>query len=130
MNAEYLQLTRRVNLEASGGADSVTIELNSGTPYRHLVMWIYSQATPNLTAQPLYGGINDGASVNVTTPGMTKVFQAAVDEIRPATRVVVKHPSDIGPAFSAKPALEITNSAANPVMISIYVIAAASPGGA
>jgi hypothetical protein len=130
MNAEYLQLTRRVNLEASGGADSITIEFESGTPYRHLAMWIYSQSVPNLTAQPLYGGVNDGSSTNVNTAGMTKVFQAVVDEIRPATRGINKHPSDGRPAFIVKPALKITNNAANPILISIYMIAAATPGGA
>ncbi len=132
MNVEHLQLVRRVKLEASGGADTITLTLESGTPYRHLNMWVRARsiAAVNVIAQPLFGGANDGASTAVGYSDPTKVFQVTLEEVRPATRIVVKLPDDSAPAESLKPQLQLTNNAAAVVDISIYMMAMATPGGA
>lgn len=130
MNAEYIQLVRDIRLAALA---STIIEFESGTPFRHFVIWIHvSQvSTPDIDAQPIYAGENDGGLVNVTSTSMTKVFQVPVDEIRPATRGLIKHSDDTGPAFSAKPGIKLTNShLTDGTIISVYMMAAAAPGGA
>lgn len=132
MNVEHLQLVRRIKLEASGGADTTTIALESGTPYRHLNMWVRvrSIAAVNVTAQPLYGGVNDGAATAVGDSNPIKVYQIPLEEMRPATRITVKHPDDSDAAESLKPALKLTNNAAAVADISVYIMATATPGGA
>jgi hypothetical protein len=132
MNVEHLQLSRRVVLEATGGADAITVTLESGTPYRHLNMWVKAAGigTIDVTAQPLYGGVADGSPTAVGNSNPTKVFQIPVEEVRPATRITRKHPDDMGKAASLKPELLLTNNAAAPVQVSIYLMAMATPGGA
>ncbi len=131
MNVEHLQLARRVSLEATGGDDAITLTLESGTPYRHLNMWVRARGTGTIdvTAQPLYGGVVDGSPTAVGDTNPTKVFQIIVEEVRPATRLK-KHPSDTVPAEALKPELLLTNNAAASVEISVYIMAMATPGGA
>jgi hypothetical protein len=131
MNVEHLQLVRRVVLEATGGADTITLTLESGTPYRHLNMWVRARGpgTIDVTAQPLFGGVNDGSSTAVGDSNPTKVFQITIEEVRPATRLL-KHPNDDVAAESLKSELQLTNNAAADVEISIYIMAMATPGGA
>jgi hypothetical protein len=131
MNAEFIQLIRNVNVAANGG--TATIELESGTPYRHFIVWakVSQLGVIDIDAQPIYAGQNDGSAVNITSTDITKVFQCPVDEIRPATRGLIKHADDTGPAFSAKPGVLLTNNNLTiDANVNIYMIAAASPGGA
>ncbi len=131
MNADWQVLTRKVNLEASGGNDTATFGLELGSPYRHLTMWVFVAGdSPNVNAQPKFGGVNDGSVVNITSNGMTKVFQVGVDEIRPPSRRLDKHPDDTGPVFAPKSELQVTNADAAPVELHIYILCSASVGGA
>jgi len=131
MNVEHLLVTRKVTLEASGGADNILISLNAGTPYRHYLAWVAaSGATINVVVQPLFGKANDGASTNIVSLTPAKVIQVPIEEIRPPTRGVHKHPDDIAPPVVMASELDITNNAATPVDVTVYMIAAATIGGA
>ena len=133
MNAEYALVTRQFKLEAVGGADQLTISLNVGTPYRHLTIWakasIAAGDSIDVDYQAIFMGIDEGVAVTVIDANPTKVFQAATDELRPPTRVIVKHPDDAGPVAPATFEMNISNDAANPVTINFYMMAAAAPGG-
>jgi hypothetical protein len=131
--AEYIQLARNFTLTAKGGAnDKVTVTLESGTPYRHYMAWVYVlSATPDIDVQPKFAEEDDGAVVNVAAQGATVVFKVPAEEIRPATRELRKHPEDDSPPFPLKSALEISNEdVSNPINFSVYMIATAAPGGA
>lgn len=125
MNTEYLQLVRLIKLEASGGANEATINFESGLPYHHLTMWVHasSTATVNVTAQPLFGGVNDGSSTAVGDSNPKRVFVMTNYEIRPSTTIVNKHPSDSSPPRPLKSALKLTNAAAAVVEMAIYITA-------
>jgi hypothetical protein len=131
MNVEHLLVARRVVLEATGGADVVTVAVESGTPYRHYMAWVkVYAATINVSVQPLFGGQNDGAAVVINTAPPNKVIQVPIEEIRPPTNNIQKHPDDMSPPIVLKSELQITNSAAVPATVDIWMIAAATPGGA
>lgn len=131
MTAEYVQVTRQLKLEATGGADSATIPLEIGTPYRHLIVWAKADGgTINVNVQPVYMGVNEGSATNLTTNAPTSAFQSSVDEIRPATRpeAIRKHPNDESKAFTPTFEVVVTNAAAAPVTVNLYMLAAATPG--
>jgi hypothetical protein len=109
MNVEHLQLTRRIRLIPGTPR---TFSLESGTPYRHTTMWvrIHSDAAVNVTAQPQFGGINDGAASIITDNIPTKVFQVTVEEVRPATRFNRPHSNDNIVVESIKSELLLTNT--------------------
>lgn len=135
MNAEYLLLTRSIKLDDTGGAPNnvVTIPFYSGTPYRHLTAWakVTGNGTIDVDFQPRFALTDEGSAVNVADSNITKVFQSAVDELRPPSRGINKHPDDVAPAISPLWELVITNSSATvPVTVNLYIMAAASPGGA
>jgi len=133
MSAEHIQLARKFTLTKKGGAnDSVTVTLESGTPYRHYLAWLYVlSATPDINVQPKFAEKNDGAVVNITSKGATIVFKVPMEEMRPATRGLVAHSEDEAPPFPLKSSLFITNEdIINPIEFSVYMIAAATPGGA
>lgn len=132
MNAEFLQISRFIELAATGdpgGNDVKTITLESGTPYRHLAMYLNGSATA-VTAQPLFGGANDGAATNVTGAINQKIYQIGVDEVRPSTRGLQTHPDDGGVPVPLKSELRLTNTDAAVARLSVFIVAAASPGGA
>jgi len=130
--AEYLQLVKKVELAALAGApaNAALFTLESGTPYRHCTSWVHVAGAGiiNVDVQPLIGGANDGAVVNFSSSGVKKVFQVTPEELRPATRFNISDPTQI--PFIIKSELQITNKGANPVVISVYMLAAAAPGGA
>lgn len=131
--AEYIQLARRFKLDPKGGAnDVVTLTFESSNPYRHYMAWLYVQsATPDINVQPKFAEEDDGAVVNVSSRGATVVFKVPMEEIRPATIGVRKNPADDSLPFILKSALEISNEdLVNPIEFSVYMIAAATPGGA
>jgi len=131
MNVTHLELARRIKLEAAGGADSATLTLESGTPYRHYCAWVKVYATTiNVSVQPKFGGENDGAAVVVNTAPPNKVFQVPIEEWRPSTRLNKKHPDDESLPVILKSELVITNSAAVPAVVDVWMMAAATPGGA
>lgn len=129
--AEYLQLAKKVVLAPTGSpGDAITVALESGTPYRHYIAWVHvaGGGTIDVDAQPLFAGENDGVLTNFAAAGAQKVFQVTQEEIRPATRLNIKDQLQIPTLLKSE--LEITNNGANPVTISIYMLAAAAPGGA
>lgn len=132
--AEHLQLTRRITLAAVGDApaNQATITFESGTPYRHYLVWVHitGAGVINVSAQPKFAGEDDGAATVITAVETNKVKQVDLEEIRPATRGVHKHPDDQNPPTIIKSELDLTNSGADPVIASVYMIAAATPGGA
>ena len=129
MNAEYLQIARRIELQGSGAApaNEVEIALESGTPYRHVAMYLMGEAAA-VTAQPLFGEVADGAPTAVAGPIATKIYQGDIDEIRPATRS--PEFTKIDAPFPLKTSLKLTNTDINPAVLSVYIVAAAAPGGA
>jgi hypothetical protein len=132
MNVEHLQLTRKIALTASGGAkDTETITLESGYPYRHLCMWVRVLGTGviNVSAQPLFGGVNDGYATAIADTDPVKVFQVTQEELRPATRGIQKHPDDPGVVEPLKSELQLTNGGAGAVQVNVFILAAATPGG-
>ena len=127
--AEYLQHTRRIVLGATGGGQDVaTVVLEVGIPYRNYTAWVHIGDAENVTAQPLFAEQNDGASTLVNTAGMRKVFQVPAEELRPATQLQ-KNSADAAPAYGPKSALRLTNNAATPVTVSVYLLAVAAQGG-
>lgn len=134
MLVEHLQLTRKINLAALAGApdNEVTVTLESGTPYRHYLAWVHitGAGVINVSVQPKFAGENDGGATAFATVGTQKVKQVDLEEIRPATRGVHKHPDDDVTPTILKSELVITNNGGDPVIASVYMIAAASPGGA
>lgn len=130
MNAEYLSLTRAFQLAANGG--NKTIPFETGTPYRHLVMWTKLSGTGsiNVDFQPILGNTDEGSAVNITDTDFQKVFQSPTDEIRPPSRGVVKHPDDAMVVQSSLWEVLVTNQdPTDPVTVNLYIMAAASPGG-
>ena len=126
--AEHLQIAKRVNLAATGDpGDIVTITLESGTPYRHVAMFLMGEAA-GVTAQPLFAGANDGAATNVAGTINTKIYQIGVDEIRPATSGSDFTKPDA--PIPMKSELRLTNTNANPAALSVYIMASAMVGGA
>jgi len=131
MNAEYLQLARQIKLAAAGGANVTTISFEFGAPYHHLTMWVRANTiggTVNVTAQPLFGDVNNGTSTAVGNSTPTKVYQMADFEMRPATNITIKHPSDINPATPLKSALKLTNNDSSGVEISVFMVAISAAG--
>jgi hypothetical protein len=132
--AEHIQLTRRVVLAPLAGAPDnvITITFESGNPYRHYLAWVHitGAGAINVSAQPKYAGENDGTPTAIAAIGTHKVKQVDLEEIRPATRGIHKHPDDAGPPTIMKSELTLTNSGGDPVIASVYMIAAATPGGA
>ena len=130
MNAEYIQLIRHVDLAKSGVGDSITLEIESGTPYRHLTIWMHGNVN-NINFQPKFGNVDDGSAVNVTGGVVVqKIFQMDADEIRPATRNIPKYSNDGAPPAPMKTSIDITNkNPTGPVRINVYIVAAAAPGG-
>lgn len=126
---EYLQNVKTYRL-ANG--QSVTATLESGTPYRHYLIWAHvaGNGTINVNVQPRFANANDGSVVNIAATGMTKVFQVPLEEIRPATRGLQKEKDSPVYPFVAKSEAVITNNGANIVNITVYQMAAADPGGA
>lgn len=132
MSAEYLLLTRSLKLDDTGGDNTVTVPFEAGTPYRHLIAWakVTGNGTINVDFQPIFADTNEGSAVNVADTNMTKIFQAAVDEIRPPSRGIKKNPNDTANVLLPLWELEITNqSGTDPVTVNLYIIAAATPGG-
>jgi hypothetical protein len=119
MNVEYQQITRRIR--ALPGIVNTFI-LESGTPYRHLTMWVWvhTNGTKNLTAQPQYGGVNDGGATVITDNIPAKVFQVTVEEVRPANRIRVKHPDDVGPAVEIDSSIDLTNTLTPAALVATY----------
>jgi hypothetical protein len=131
MAADYIQLTRRITLAATGGpGDIATVTFESGSPYIRYTAWVHSGNTPNVSAQPMLAGQNDGAAVVVNAAGAKKVFQAAADEVRPATQGLSKQSDDVAPAIPIKSEVKLTNLAATPVTLHVYIMAAVLGGGA
>lgn len=132
--AEYLQLTRRVKLAplAETPDNQFEVALESGTPYRHYVAWVHIAGAGiiNVTVQPKLAGENDGAATVISAVSAHKVKQVDVEEIRPATRGVYKHPDDQNPPTIIKSELKLTNGGVDPVIASVYILAMATPGGA
>ena len=127
MNAEYIQIARNIALSPS---EVKTITVESGTPYRHLVMFVQCDGSHSkINAQPLFGGNNDGALIPITTLTAKKIFQVGVDEIRPATRGFKVHPSDDAVPIPIKSELKLTNAGTKSTTVSVFIIAAAAPGG-
>jgi len=125
MSAGFVELTRLLTVAPSA---TITVGLECGSPYRNLTAWVYSGATPNLSVQPKYGGVNDGSAVTVNAVGAKKVYQVAVDEVRPSTSITIKHPSDDAAAPSLKPELAITNNDSKEAKIGVYMLAATIGG--
>ena len=122
--AEYINIAQKVDLAANGSpGDSVIIPVEVGAPYRHLAMFLHGQAA-NVTAQPLFGGANDGAATAVAGAIAQKIFQMTVDEIRPPTNGL---PNDVIPLKSE---LQLTNGDANPATLNVFITGSAAPGGA
>lgn len=131
--AEYIQLARRFTLTTKGGSnDKVTVTLESGTPYRHYMAWLYVlSAAPDINIQPKFANANDGTVVNVAARGATVVFKVPMEEVRPATRGIYKHHSDDATPNILKSTLDISNEdTVSPIEFSVYMIAVATPGGA
>ena len=131
MNVEHLLVAKRLTLEATGGADTATLALESGTPYRHYMAWVkvYS-GTINVSVQPKFGGENDGAAVVVNTALPSKVFQVPIEELRPPTRLTKPQNATEALPLVLKSELVITNSAAVVATVDVFMMAAATPGGA
>jgi hypothetical protein len=115
----YVELDRYVLVPGSG---VVTLGLACGAPYKNYTGWVYCGSTPNLSVQPKFGGVNDGAAVTVNAVGPKKVFQVAVDEIRPSTNPG-QNPSDDSVAPSLISQLVITNNDADDIMVGVYMVA-------
>ncbi|MCK5601183.1 hypothetical protein KAR91_04915, partial [Candidatus Pacearchaeota archaeon] len=115
-----------------GANDTVTVTLESGNPYRHYIAWVYVlSATPDINVQPKFAGANDGGVVNIGAKGATVVFKVPMEEIRPATRGIHKHPADNSIPNILKSELVISNEdVTNHIEFSVYMIAMATPGGA
>jgi len=94
--------------------------------------WVYVlSATPNIDVQPKFAGYDDGAPVTISSKGATTVFKVPVEEIRPSTRGLSKHPDDEGPPYSMKSELVIQNQdVVNEIEFSVYMLATATVGGA
>ncbi len=134
MNAEWLLVARHLKLEAVGGADAVIIDFPSGAPYRHLIVWAEAIVAPgdvtDVDIQPIFAGIDEGTVITLTTAGLANRFQAAVDEIRPPSRGINKHPKDEAVPREPLFQVEVSNDAVNAVAVNVFIMAAASPGGA
>ena len=126
MNTEFLQIAKVVELAAAGDPGDVqVITLESGTPYRHLAMYLQGEAVA-VTAQPLFGGAVDGAATNVTGPIHQKIYQQTVDEFRPTTRGSIFQGNGLVPLKSE---LRLTNTDTAPAKLSVFILASATPGG-
>ena len=127
MNAEYIQIARNIKL---AGGTNTTIVVESGTPYRHLT--IYVDGNGKFTIQPMLGTNDIVPAVNVNGRFTQKVYQMGVDEIMPATRGLLLHPDDEAAPIPLKYSLKISNTAAAAVVssVNVFICAAASPGGA
>lgn len=123
--AEYLHLVKTYKL-ANG--ESATATLEAGTPYRHLTAWAHvaGAGAINVSAQPRFANEDDGAAVAFAAAGTKKVFQVTPEEVRPATRGLPKLDP---PPHPIKSEMVITNSG-DPVVVTLYMMAAAAPGGA
>ena len=115
----YAELYRYVSVPASG---TVTLGLACSTPYKNYTAWVYCGSTPNLSVQPLFGGVNDGAAVVVNAVGPKKVFQVAVDEVRPSTNPGKNPGDDVAPP-SLLSEIAITNNAITAIMVGVYMVA-------
>lgn len=126
---EFLQNVKTYKLN---NGESVTVTLESGTPYRHYQVWAHVAGIGviNVSVQPLFAGVADGGAVVVSSSGMEKIFQVTLEEIRPATRGLIKSSDNVFPPFVAKSEVKVTNGGANSVSVTIYQLAAADPGGA
>ena len=137
MNVEHLLLAKKLSLAANGGTETLTLE--SGSPYRHYMAWVVVDApipvgalpiTPDIDVQPMFGGENDGGVVNIIDNVPTKVIQVPVEQIRPPT-ILRKHPDDDSAPVALKSELVITNSHLTAdAEVSVYMMAAATIGGA
>ncbi len=125
MSTDFVELDRLLTIPAS---NTITVGLECSVPYGDYTAWVFSGAVPNLSVQPKYGGVNDGAAVVVNAAGAKKVFAVAANEIRPSTNIKVKNPGDDGPAPSLKPELAITNNDSKEAKIGVYMVAI-TPGG-
>ena len=128
MNGEYVLVSKKIELEATGGADTVSIPVPFGMPVRHLTAWVHTgkPGVLNVVAQPKLLGGNDGSSTNITAAGIVKIFQAAADEIRPPSSLIPQYTS----AEVCIPTweIELVNNAAAALTLHLYVCAAGSVG--
>ena len=122
---QYVELTRSVKV---GAGATVTIGLECSVPHRNYTAWVHIGKAATLSVQPKFGGVNDGSAVAVTTIGPKKVYQVAVDEIRPSTKIQGTHPGDESAPPGLVSELAITNSGGSEVVVGVYMIAIA-PGG-
>jgi hypothetical protein len=94
------------------GGTTVTLTFESGIPYANFVAWVRllsGTGVIDVDVQPMFGGSDDGSPVNFAAESTQKVFQMAVDEIRPPTSVQA-HPDDAGAAYPLKTELRIINN--------------------
>jgi len=115
---DCMQVIKTVTIAASA---SNTVDFECASPYRNMTMFV-SGTVGTATAQPLFGGINDGSSTALVGTVAKKIFQAAVGEIRPPTSGL---PDGIIPIKSS---LKITNSGASTFTVTVFMAAAISSG--
>ena len=138
MNVEHILVARRLKLEPFGpGPDpapgsQITVALESGTPYRHYMAWAKAFATTiDVDIQPRFGGQDDGAVVNITTNPPIQVFKVPIEEIRPPTRLTKPQNGNVLLPTILKSELIVTNKVADkPATVDVFMMAAATPGGA
>jgi hypothetical protein len=118
----YVSSTRKYTI---GNAETVTVELETSSPYQDLTVWVHvsSGGTVNLSAQPLFGGANDGGATTFNAISVKKVKQITVDEVRPQTQGLHNHPDDNSSVSVLKSAVAITNSSADDAEVSVYLLA-------
>ena len=122
----YTEQYRYVSVPASG---TVTIGLECSNPYKNYTAWVFCGSMPTLSVQPKFGGVNDGAAVVVNAVGPKKVFQVAVDEVRPSTHIIATSPHDESAPPSLKSELAITNNALTSIMVGVYMLATQAGAG-
>jgi hypothetical protein len=122
---QYVELTRSMKI---GAGATVTVGLECTVPYRNYTAWVHVGQTATLSVQPKFGGVNDGSAVAVTAIGPKKVYQVAVDEIRPSTKITGINPGDVSAPPGLVSELAITNSGGTEVTVGVYMIAI-TPGG-
>jgi len=111
---QYLQLVKVIEIAGGGGIQ--VVELESGSPYRNLAMFLHGDAVA-VSAQPLFGGQIDGAATAVAGPVAKKIYQAADYEVRPATQGL---PPGVVPLKSA---LRLTNTDGATAKLSVFIVA-------
>ena len=124
MQTSFIQLTKTIELAATGdlgGNDVVVVGFESGTPYTNLCMFA-SGTVVTVTAQPLLGGQNDGASTALAGTVAKKVFQTTANEIRPATTGLPEG------TIPMKSALKLTNTNATPTKLTVFMAASTTQG--